>query len=200
MPKLTVPSNWGLCFAGNEEAFCCAIDVAIASTDRPFRYVEIGLGFGGGMHAVIQYLEQSGIEFSCDGVDLPEYPIQNCQPHDRLTLRLVGSTNHLISMRANNELANMVFIDGCHGRQCVTNDFLAAERIIKPGGVIAFHDTDPGCQGIHFQPHCGEGINARQAVEKLGLLTDSREGWRKLWETAGNKDKGGHGCLFVQKV
>jgi hypothetical protein len=205
MATFKVPSNWGLCFAGNQTAFCNALDLAIKATGSPFEYVEIGIGYGQTINAVCEYLVQHGIEFNCTGVDLDSFAgnasiVSNYAFPNRVTLSLVGAARHLTGMKADGKTTNFVFIDGCHGAQCVMDDFMAAERVIKPGGVIAFHDTDPGCQDIHFQPHCKTGIRAREGVEKLGLLDDSRPGWRKIDETSGLKDQGGHGCLFVQRV
>jgi precorrin-6B methylase 2 len=42
---------------------------------------------------------------------------------------------------------DLVFIDGSHDRDSVLADAMAAQRLLRPGGVIAFHDyaeTDPG--------------------------------------------------------
>lgn len=213
MAKHQVPSNWGLCFAGNEAAFCEALDVAIANyragilAARPFRYAEIGLGYGGGFNAVSHYLaNEAGIAIHRVGVDIPSFAtssVGTVAAYDRpqgMELRLVGADAFFRAAKAAGELYDFIFIDGCHGAPCVRNDFLGAEAVIVPGGVVAFHDTDPGCQDIHMQPHCGTGIRAREAVQKLGLLDDSRPGWRKIAETSGNKDKGGHGCLFVQRL
>ncbi len=207
MPKHQVPSTWGLCFDGNEKAFCEALDVAIANASGPFRYAEIGLGYGGGMNAVGHYLAKfEGLNYRRVGVDIPEFERGNAgkvgyyDDPSTLELRLVGAAQFFKDAAAAVERYDFIFIDGCHGAPCVTNDFLGAERVIRPGGVVAFHDTDPGCQDLHLQPHCKTGIRAREAVEKLGLLDDKRPGWRKLWETSGNKDKGGHGCLFVQRL
>lgn len=197
-PKFRVPSNWGLCFAGNESAFCSALDEALASANGVFRYVEIGIGYGDCLRAVDEYLSQCGKTYAIYGVDIPECNPTALQNHsNNVAIFLDGSIDFLKQFTMP---ADFVFIDGCHGEPCVTADFLAAEHVVRSGSVICFHDTDPGCQDIHLQPHCNTGIRARSAVEKLGLLNDTRKGWFKICETSGNKDKGGHGCLFVKRI
>jgi len=197
-PRHRVPSNWGLCFAGNESAFCSALDEALSTANGIFRYVEIGIGYGDCLRAVDQYLNQCGKTFAIYGVDISEcHPSAIANQSSNVAIHLNGS---IAFLRQFPEKADFIFIDGCHGAPCVTADFLAAEGVVRSGSVICFHDTDPGCQDIHPQPHCRTGIRAREAVEKLGLLNDTRKGWFKIGETSGDKGKGGHGCLFVKRV
>lgn len=187
---------------GNQASFCNALDTALQAAGSVFRYAEIGIGYGGTLNAVGDYLSETGIAFQLHGCDIPEFSgnaasVANYNHPKNLTLHLVGSERFLSEPQWKANPFHFIFIDGCHGEACARRDFLIAEKIISPGGVIAFHDTDPGCQDIHFQPHCGTGIRVRAALEKLGLLDDSREGWRKLDETSGDKSKGGHGMVFV---
>lgn len=217
---MKVPSQWGFCFAGNEAAFCEALDVAItsrASLLSPFTYVEIGIGHGGALGAVQEFLTSyyTGIrtpfDFRIIGVDLPNYTgkAYDLPTAKRLTpselpkqaqrsiaLCFVGADDFLKQCPVT---PDFLFIDGCHGEHCVKSNFQDAEKLIKPGGVVAFHDTDFACQEMHFQPHCGTGIRARKAVCDLGLMDDTRPGWKKLNETFGDKNRSGHGCLFVQR-
>jgi predicted O-methyltransferase YrrM len=205
MAKFKVPHNWGLCFDGNGGAFCDALDAALESHSGVFRYVEIGIGYGGGLRAVDEYLSQTGADYDLQGVDIAtcngEAANSAFYPHpERTRISLIGASQFLATYARCDFKADFVFIDGCHGAKCVEADFLGAEKIIRVGGVVAFHDTDPGCQDLHMQPHCGTGIRAREAVQKLGLLDNSRPGWVKLDETTGDKSRGGHGCLFVKRV
>lgn len=202
MAKFQVPHNWGLCFAGNGGAFCEALDAALATAGPLFRYVEVGIGYGDGLRAVDEYLAQTGISYHLQGVDIATCnpaasEVQNYRNPGRMHIDLGGAKKFLARYP---HRADFVFIDGCHGEDCVREDFFGAERIVRMGGVVAFHDTDPGCQDLHFQPHCGTGIRAREAVQKLGLLDDKRPGWQRIGETTGDKGNGGHGCLFVQRL
>jgi hypothetical protein len=215
-----IPSQWGFCFAGNEGAFCGALDAAVETQPegKRFVYFEIGIGHGDCLKAVAEYLEQwivhpdldhareaaDGImDFELHGVDVPTYSghalraAEMGRAFTRMELHLVGAEAFFKKWRGGSP--DFVFIDACHGKACVKRDFYGVEPLVRPGGVVAFHDTDPECQGLHFQPHCETGIAARAAVDELGLLDGSRKGWRKIGETTGDKARGGHGCLFVQK-
>lgn len=160
-----------------------------------FRYVEIGIGFGGALESVQEFFRQIRVRLEMHAVDLPGYAgealrLKNIHWH------FVGASEFLRTFK---DPVDFCFIDGCHGKPCVTADFLGIEPLIRPGGIVCFHDTSPECQDRHFQPHCQTGIDARAAVRELGLLDDRRPGWLKFNETSGDQSKGGHGCLFVKK-
>lgn len=201
-PRFAVPAKWGLCFDGNEATYCSALDLAHdAAGNGWLNYVEIGLGYGDTMRAAQVYLKHHRYEFSTIGVDIPSCyhgaRTPDCYPFPaRTKICLNGSESFF---RDAEIYLHFVFIDGCHGAACVKADFLGAERVIAPGGVVVFHDTDIGCQGIHFQDHCKTGIDARKAVIDLGLLDGSRKGWKVLAETTGDKSRGGHGILVIQR-
>lgn len=181
--------------AGNEQAFCDALDLASDPNDL-FIYYEIGIGNGDTMEAVHSWLSQKNLDHIIIGVDVPDYS-GSASEHDAILINKSGAEGFLSNI---GQAANFIFIDACHGAPCVTRDFLLAEKKVKPGGVICFHDIDQQCQGIHFQAHCGTGIDARRAVQELGLLDNARPGWKKVSETWGDKQKAGHGALFVQKI
>jgi len=206
--KKIVPDFRGsLCFAGNESAFCQALDTAIGQWPggpATFHYAEIGIGNGGTLRAVAAWLAQyPGLKPILHAVDLPRYAGDAFNPAVMgaalavIRPALVGSREFF---RTNHHQLDFVFIDACHGYACAQADFLAAEKHVRPGGVISFHDTDPQSQGQHPQPHCGTGIDVRRAVSDLGLLNNTRPGWKKIGETFGNKLRGGHGCLFVRRL
>ena len=201
-PRHRVPANWGYCFEGNANAFCSALDLAVDSVkDRPFRYCEIGLGHGDGMRAAQRYLHQSGIDHRFIGVDIATCDQAAWMPKDYpfpdLTeIHLCGSTKFFEYPQSD---LGFVFIDGCHGSPCAGSDFHGAENLMAAGGVVVFHDSDPGCQGLHLQPHCGMGIDVRHALWWLGLLDGSRPGWNLITETTGDKSKGGHGMSIFQR-
>lgn len=197
---MKVPERWGFCMSGNEIQFCEYLDEAAKGLKEgeKFTYYEIGIGNADTMLAVHSWLSQRGIEHDIIGVDLPNYSGSATQVRvGGISLALVGSETFLNNV---SKLADFIFIDACHGAPCVTRDFLAAEPKVKKGGIVCFHDTDPNCQGQHMQEHCGTGIDVRRAVEELGLLNNTRPGWKFLNETWGDKTKGGHGAMWIQKV
>jgi hypothetical protein len=184
--------KWGFCMAGNEETFLQMIDRSEVKGE-PIVYYEIGLGHGDTICRVNEHIGSR--EAYIVGVDVPGWKPNYPMP-GAININLEGSGTFLKNapMRA-----NYIFIDGCHGSPCVTSDFLLAEKIVRVGGIICFHDTDPNCQGHHFQDHCNMSIDVRAALEKLGLLDDSRPGWKKIGETMG-KFPEAHGCVWVQKL
>lgn len=206
MPE--IPLKWGFCIGTEERTvFCSMLDTVAKglTKDDPLVYYEIGIGNADTMLAVHSWLSQKEVPHKIVGVDVPGYNGGalnynfNEQPSASLgeiNLALVGSEAFLSNV---GQKADFIFIDACHGAPCATRDFLLSEKKINPGGIICFHDTDPNCQGAHFQSHCGTGIDVRRAVEELGLLDDTRPGWKKVGETMG-KFPEHHGMLFVQRV
>ena len=194
--------------AGNEQAFCNALDLAVLDPKDPYIYFEIGIGNGDTMEAARQWLSGRELPYFIVGVDLPDYSgtVRNLGWHQifmngkteevhPMNVSYTGSEHFLSKSWLE---ANFIFIDGCHGSPCAKRDFLLAEKKIKDGGVICFHDTDPNCQGQHFQEHCNMGIDVRKALEDLGLLDDRRPGWTKLFETSGDRTRSGHGAAFFK--
>ena len=199
--------NLGWHLAGTEQAFHNALTLALATRriSSPFHYVEVGVGDGLTLEAVHQWLLEREVDHTIDAVDIPGYDGKLVAPRSSLpesrvswsiTLSKTGSIGFFPGIR---QKFDFVFIDACHGWPCVTNDFLMAEASVRVGGIVCFHDTDPECQGLHFQHHCQMGISARKAVSELGLLDDTRSFWKKVDETTGDKSCQGHGALFVQR-
>lgn len=96
---------------------------------------------------------------------------------------------------------DFAFIDGCHGI-CARHDFEAIESKVRQGGLVMFHDVGVLEQGRDFQPHCNEYINVRKHIGDLGLLDDTRPGWKLVGEIPGSRVWGGDGnsCAVVQKL
>ena len=99
-----------------------------------------------------------------------------------------------------NKDIDICFIDGCHGYECVKNNFLNVDKFIKKGGYVIFHDAGEPEQNSDYQPHCGENINVRQAILDLGLLNNHPR-WEFIKETDGTRKFGadGNSCIIVRK-
>ncbi len=90
-----------------------------------------------------------------------------------------------------------VLIDGCHGRACVTGDFLAVEPILEEGGYVIFHDFEPLGEK---QPHCGIE-DTLGACDDLRLTpTCRRRGWKFIGVSTPDKSKGGRAIGVFQKI
>jgi hypothetical protein len=90
---------------------------------------------------------------------------------------------------------SFVFVDGCHGK-CAGRDFLAVEKLVMPGGLVAFHDYGEQETGTDYQSHCREFISVRSYVHRLGLNQPGpgvRKGWRWVGEIKGSRHWGGDG-------
>ncbi|RTK98841.1 MAG: class I SAM-dependent methyltransferase [Proteobacteria bacterium] len=130
----------------------------------------------------------------------------NATEHESLTrhatLILDDNPRAYTQTAFSDESIDICFIDGCHGKKCVIEDFKAVESKIKKGGIVFFHDAGVPEQGTDWQGHCGENINVREAIKELGLLDNSRYGWQFMFETNGTRKIGGDGnsCVFVRKL
>jgi hypothetical protein len=46
------------------------------------------------------------------------------------------------------EACDVVFVDGSHAYSYVVSDSAKAMRMVKPGGLVLWHDYGPGCRGV----------------------------------------------------
>jgi hypothetical protein len=191
-----VTSKWGWCIGPAEaRAICDALATAINATTGRFNYVEVGLGFGVTFESIRAILERLQPDYHMAGIDIKGCQLaQRCEPKCFVTHE--GSEAYFKKRLG---AIHFAFIDGCHGKPCVMRDFMDVEPFIPAGGVVVFHDTDANCQNTHTQPHCQTGIQARAAVQELGLLDDTRPGWKKLAETSGDSTHDWNGVLVVQR-
>jgi hypothetical protein len=87
---------------------------------------------------------------------------------------------------------DIVFIDGNHNKQNVTEDFLSIDSKVKKNGLVLFHDFSKYEQNT--DPQVGGGfIEVRSACENLGLLSNSRNNWVFIEEISGSRAWGGDG-------
>jgi predicted O-methyltransferase YrrM len=63
-----------------------------------------------------------------------------------------------------------IFIDGLHTRDCSASDFALFAPLLRPGGLIAFHDCDIRHAGVFATV---SEIAAREAGFTLRLLVDT---------------------------
>jgi predicted O-methyltransferase YrrM len=65
--------------------------------------------------------------------------------HERRTRERI---RHLLGDRA----LDLLFVDGDHTYEGVKQDFADYSRLVRPGGLVAFHDIVPGGPGKHGDP------------------------------------------------
>lgn len=195
---------FGLSMEGCEAPILQEIEHAIFDSEdeeTKFVYLEIGIAGGKTFAAITDFLSQRFVfgEFESVGLDIPNGWSLSMRDFNENTkgqedfINLILEDSH--SFLKHTVMGfNFVLIDGCHERKCVKEDFYLVAPKVKPGGVVCFHDTSQGCQGIHPQPHNGEPIGVRKALEEIGLFKNEYPGFRFLFEYSEN-----HGCAFFQK-
>lgn len=125
--------------------------VALANSVSPKVVVEIGVNEGLTARALLRNVE--GIE-SYTGIDVlpgyvtacevqrrevPAFPGRFAQADPRFTLML-KKRGTLDLIASDLPAADLVFIDGDHGREAVLHDTALARAIVRPGGIIIWHD------------------------------------------------------------
>jgi len=212
--------EFGFGMQGMEERIL-TIARAIAAKFGEVTYVEIGVGQGPTLTAIASTLRDHAEKWRAIGVELPNgysfdrqkvmefardrhLPLNFVTPNgsiqhprwNQVSVFLKDSQSFLTEMWQ--EPIQLALIDGCHGRPCVIQDFLAVEVFMVKGGLVMFHDFGQDQIG-HYQPHCVTGLDVRGAVQDLGLLNGKREGWVFREELTANKAVGGWDMGIFQK-
>lgn len=207
----------GFNMAGTEELFENIIreQASIAMNEnRVFRYLEHGIAQGKTLSSVAHAIPIS----ECHGVDLlgGEYFNANQFLIDNKDLEVSILTGERtwskeaqsmvrIFLCGDGEeyipgvLFDFVLIDGCHGANCVVNDFNRYSYIVRMGGVIAFHDAYAEDQGQGWQRHCNEPINVLAGLDRLGLIMNKLSGWKMIGQVGGDKSREGNGFMFFRR-
>ncbi len=96
---------------------------------------------------------------------------------------------------------HLALIDGCHGKPCVSLDFLLIEPLIVPGGYVMFHDFGSDQIGQEQCPpdHCPI-VGVYDACASLGLLDNTRDGWRFVQTIIGDKSAGSADMGVFQRL
>lgn len=92
--------------------------------------------------------------------------------------------------------AAFVLVDGCHCAQCAARDGIMYGSLVRPGGLLLFHDAAPGTQGkddqryesmkgYHDEDEAAKGIQVRKFLD-ANLLAGFR-----LLQKAFDQDRGG---------
>jgi predicted O-methyltransferase YrrM len=131
----------------------------VLATERPTRLLEIGTAGGGTLYLLAQVAHRSATIVS---VDLPHGEFGGGYPSWKIplyrgfvrrtqTLRLIRADSHapatLARARAalRGEPLDFLLVDGDHTYEGVRQDFEQYGPLVRPGGLIAFHDiATPG--------------------------------------------------------
>ena len=203
--------EFGICMNGLESAMERHL-LSVVNRFPETTYVEIGAAYGKTLTAMASILKSTGKDWRAVGIDLPDgYSFDTASvkqyASDRDLLLEVRAGANLSNPIKNNVITlclidaqiyldeiwdapiHFAFIDGCHGEECVTKDFLNVSQFVPVGGMIAFHDFGEDSCG-EPQVHCVTG-NTRAALRKLGLLDDKYPGWAMAEHAVGDKTRVG---------
>jgi hypothetical protein len=199
-----------------------AVAKDVATRFDEITYIEIGVAEGKTLTAIASTLRASGKRWRAIGIELPNgYSFSReatedfarlrnlklnfitpdgsiAQPlWERITVYLKDSQSFLTELWHGS--VQFALIDGCHGKPCVSLDFLALEAFAVVKSVIMFHDFGEDLLGAS-QPHCPTGCDVRGACYDLGLLTNKRTNWKFNETFVGDRTKGGSDMGVFEKV
>lgn len=170
--------EWGIAMESCSEFIKDTILLALG--DPTFTYIEIGIGEGKTLARVCDYLKDEVVtDYKAAAIDIQdgwsfnfEAFYNNIKGHrENIEIDLSGSPEAL--KKYPDESINAIMIDGDHSLEAVKEDFREANRILKVGGIIMFHDSDSFSQGRDDFERQSNGIRVRQALEELNLLKEN---------------------------
>lgn len=95
---------------------------------------------------------------------------------------------------------DVVICDGCHCFNHVVMETLLYGSMVKPGGWMVFHDTNPAIQQTMKDPH-GPPIPAfcNSVLAAHSFLNFPTPGWKKVYESQYGKDRQWGGFIAYRK-
>lgn len=162
---------------------------AIIQAIKPQAALEIGTLRGGTLFALCRLADPSATIISVDmpggkfgGGTGPLYPPvfrKFVKPHQKLHLIKADShqqqTKNKVESALRSTLLDYLFIDGDHSYEGVKQDFEMYSPLVRPGGVIAFHDIAPHkdstCEVSRFWNQIKGKYESREIIENIG------QGW-----------------------
>jgi cephalosporin hydroxylase len=156
----------------------------------PRRSLEIGTFRGGTLFLLCVFSPSDAHIISLDlpgggfggGYSSSKIPLFKCFTRGHQNLRLVRADSHLPETKARilkllgDEPLDFLFIDGDHSYDGVKRDFEMYSPLVRPGGIIAFHDIvehsrEQECEVAKFW----EEIKLRYPYREI--VEDHRQGW-----------------------
>ncbi len=156
---------------------------------KPSVVLEIGTAHGGTL-CVLTRLAAPGATIL--SVDLPggafgggykwfRVPIFRCFPRDGRKLHLIRDDSHrpetLAAVRdiLGSRKLDLLFIDGDHSYQGVRDDFTIYLPLVRPGGMVGFHDIAPHTDATCEVPRFWNEIKGRYRHREI--IRDPGQGW-----------------------
>lgn len=161
------------------------------------KMIELGVANGGTTIGIYNWCVENYVYFRWQGCDIqagaPEFDFGQWGRFH------CGNFHKPEIVKAVEDGANLLFIDGCHCYNCVIDDFMLYSEKVVPNGFILFHDTcsHPDWQNHHIQCKPDSMIETRRALKDLGLSPLTRDDYRFIAEqNQGNTQ----GMMLFQKV
>lgn len=131
----------------------------------PKRVLEIGTAKGGTLYLWCQAAAEDATIVSIDlpwgkfggGYDEPRATLYRAFARENQQLHLLRGNSHESSIHEQirqcfaNEPIDFAFIDGDHGYAGVKADFIEYGKMVRPGGLIAFHDICPATHDTEIE-------------------------------------------------
>jgi predicted O-methyltransferase YrrM len=175
-------SNMGMARRAYQKGFEFERLLELLLWREPAAVLEIGTAEGGAWYAFAQCAKPDAVMVSIDLADELDEPRQSvpvleayCQPGQRAVM--IRGDSRLETTRDQAKEAcpdgyDFLFIDGDHTLPAVTRDHELYAPLVKPGGLVAFHDImEPAARRIQYQ----------RATE-VDLFWDALEKPPRVWE------------------
>ncbi|MCA8978004.1 MAG: class I SAM-dependent methyltransferase [Planctomycetes bacterium] len=112
--------------------------------------VQIGLGMHGGTHFAFRRCFESvtTVEYDQNLIDRYQAHDPDLDAGDRFVTGCSWDGDTVARVAAFPEPVDLLFIDGGHRFDEVKADWLAYKHLVRPGGIIAFHDSVRRCKPV----------------------------------------------------
>jgi predicted O-methyltransferase YrrM len=138
----------------------------ILEAEPPQTVLEIGTAGGGTLFLLTRVAAPDALLVSVDlkhgqfGGGHPRWrvPLYRSFARDAQRVELVAGDSHdprtqdRLRRLLNGRTLDLLFVDGDHSYEGVRQDFTDYSKLVRPGGLVAFHDIVPGGPGKHGDP------------------------------------------------
>ena len=129
----------------------------LASIYKPKVYVELGLYQGETLSKTQPFIEKGY------GIDMNKNTfLENLKSFSNLEIIYTKTTDFFANF---DKKIDMAFIDADHCYESALNDFENVYKLLKPGGIIILHDTDPESNHLINPGYCGDSYKIVKYLE-----------------------------------